>query len=403
MDSIVTALALAALPAALWAWWRQRGKSATLSQELEAHRAENARLQAQQRQALAGAQAQLAALFNSLGEGVLLLDREGRIDLVNPALEQLFQLTADIRGRTLLEAFRLAPLHELVNRAGKEGKVLGVEIEPGGMERRCLQVNAALIEGGGGGTLLVFRDLTRLKQLENTRQEFVANVSHELRTPLSMIKGYVETLRDGAKDDPAVATRFLEIIQKHTDRLTSLIDDLLKLSQLDAGRVPLKLRGVGLRDAVAHVLEELGSAASDRQVTLENQVPPGLQASADPERLHQVFFNLIDNAIRHGRQGGQAAVAAHLIEGGGVEVRVVDDGPGVPAEALARVFERFFRVDRARSREQGGTGLGLAIVKHLVLAHGGKVWAQSEPGQGAVFCFTLPPAPDKSPPAATAA
>jgi signal transduction histidine kinase len=128
-----------------------------------------------------------------------------------------------------------------------------------------------------------------------------------------------------------------------------------------------------------------------------------LQASADPERLHQVFFNLIDNAIRHGRQGGQAAVAAHLIEGGGVEVRVVDDGPGVPAEALARVFERFFRVDRARSREQGGTGLGLAIVKHLVLAHGGKVWAQSEPGQGAVFCFTLPPAPDKSPPAATAA
>jgi two-component system phosphate regulon sensor histidine kinase PhoR len=231
--------------------------------------------------------------------------------------------------------------------------------------------------------------------LERTREEFVANVSHELRTPLSLIKGYVETLLDGAKDNPEVATKFLQTIQRNAERLQFLIEDLLTISELESGRIKMNLHSVRLHSLVDRVLEDLKPQAQSRRVELKNDVPE-LTARADADRLQQVFGNLIANAIKYGREGGHVGVSAHLLDGNAIELCVQDDGPGIPAESLERVFERFYRVDKARSREQGGTGLGLSIVKHIVQSHGGKVWAKSEPGTGAAFYFTLPLKPESS-------
>jgi two-component system, OmpR family, phosphate regulon sensor histidine kinase PhoR len=218
----------------------------------------------------------------------------------------------------------------------------------------------------------------------------VANVSHELRTPLSLIKGFVETLLEGARNDPELSSKFLQTIEKHTDRLTYLIEDLLTISRLESGGTVMNLQPLDLHDAVAHALEDLKSKAAEKEVVIENLVPAGLWARADAERLHQVFSNLIENAIKYGRQGGKVAVGARYTADSKVEAWVRDDGPGIPAEARERVFERFYRVDRARARDTGGTGLGLAIVKHIVQAHGGEVWVKSESGEGATFFLTLP-------------
>jgi two-component system phosphate regulon sensor histidine kinase PhoR len=232
--------------------------------------------------------------------------------------------------------------------------------------------------------------LTRIKQLESTRQEFVANVSHELRTPLSLIKGFVETLLDGAKDDPDLATRFLRTIEKHTDRLTYLIEDLLTISRLESGQIVMNLHQVDLREEVDHVIEDLQARAASKKVTLINSLPAELPARADTDRLQQVLFNLVENAIKYGRSDGNVTVGGQVNGSNIVELWVTDDGPGIPTESRERIFERFYRVDRARSRDTGGTGLGLAIVKHIVQAHGGEVWVKSELGQGATFFFTLP-------------
>jgi signal transduction histidine kinase len=222
------------------------------------------------------------------------------------------------------------------------------------------------------------------------RQDFVANVSHELRTPLSLIKSAAETLLDGGRHDAAVTVRFLDIIDKHASRLTLLIDDLLLLARLDSGRIDLKLQPVGLRAAAQEALDDAALIARARNVLLQNEVPPGIEAHADPERLRQVFSNLIDNAIKYGRADGRVVVEGRALESGRVEFSVRDDGPGIPPDAVARVFERFFRVDKARSREQGGTGLGLAIVKNVVQAHGGDVRVESTVGHGTAFIIMLP-------------
>jgi two-component system phosphate regulon sensor histidine kinase PhoR len=241
--------------------------------------------------------------------------------------------------------------------------------------------------------VLVFHDLTRLRQLERTRQEFVANVSHELRTPLSLIKGYCETLIDGARQDPAVALRFLQTIEKHADRLTFLIEDLLTISRLESGQVVLNLQPVELAPLVARLLEERQSRVRDKAVRVRNDVPADLIVRADADRIEQVLLNLVDNALKYGGPAVEVTVGARRREEDGlVEVWVKDTGPGSAPEHRERIFERFYRVDRARSREQGGTGLGLSIVKHIVQSHGGEVWVNSEVGRGSTFCFTLPPA-----------
>jgi len=288
----------------------------------------------------------------------------------------------------------LPELANIFRRLPTEKRVQNHALELPGMEERWLQVNAAAVvdrTGSPAGAILVLHELTRIKQLENTRQEFVANVSHELRTPLSLIKGYVETLLDGAKDDPEKCLRFLQTIEKHTDRLTFLIEDLLTISRLESGGIVMNLHPVSLRSEAQHVLDDLQARAAEKMVRLENTIPDGLLAKADADRLEQVLYNLVENAINYGRPDGCVRVSARALTAQPrVEVWVEDNGPGIPAEARDRVFERFYRVDRARARDSGGTGLGLSIVKHIVQAHGGEVWLKSEMGEGTTFFFTLP-------------
>jgi len=292
----------------------------------------------------------------------------------------------------VLEAVRVHEVAEIVERTGQDGRVIDHELKLPGHSERWLQVNAAAItsvERRRPGTVLVFHDLTRLKRLERTREEFVGNVSHELRTPLSLIKGYAETLLDGAQNNPEVATRFLQTIDRNARRLDLLIQDLLTISALESGRIAMNPQPVMLRAVVERTLDDLKAQATARKVTLVNELPE-VTVQADETRVEQVLSNLLENAVKYGREGGTVTAGGRESGEGKLEIFVKDDGPGIPAEAQERVFERFYRVDKARSREQGGTGLGLAIVKHIVQAHGGNVWVQSQPGKGATFFFTLP-------------
>ena len=378
-----------ALMLALWRWQARRQRQWRASLQRQYH--EQARRE--QRQLHAEFQVRQQALFNGMIEGVLLLDEKGRVQMINESLRKFFGIAADIRGQTIMEAFRWHELAALAARLPKEKNISGAELEIHRVTRRSLQVNASIVHGHAGaapGQLFVFHDITRLKELENIRQEFVGNVSHELRTPLSLIKGFAQTLLDGAKDDPAQAVRFLQKIDKHSDRLLFLIEDLLAISRLESGHAALNPQTVDLHDLARRVLDDLGARAAARRTVLENKIPPHTVIWADHDRVQQVLFNLVENAIKYGRTGGCVTVGA----GGGtsdkLEIFVADDGPGIPPEAMGRVFERFYRVDRARSRESGGTGLGLAIVKHIVQAHGGEAWAKSEWQKGAAFFFTLP-------------
>ncbi|NBQ59249.1 MAG: PAS domain-containing protein [Opitutaceae bacterium] len=373
------------------AWWLERGRN----QRLETERLGQLAEQRLQRENELREQAQrTAALFERMIEGLIVVDAGGRIRLANRAAGELFNFTPPAIGRTILETTRHHEVAALVTRLENEPEILGHELRLETLESpKFLQVNALALRDGDGardGAILVIHDLTRLRQLEAVRQEFVANVSHELRTPLSLIKSAAETLIDGGKDEPDSLIRFLQIIDKHANRLTLLIDDLLMLSTLDSGNIRLALQSVSLGGAVQEVADDLRGRAHARGVTIKNQVGPALIVQADPDRLRQVISNLIDNAIKYGRIEGAVVISARSLDSRRIEVSVQDDGPGIPAEACARIFERFFRGDKARSREQGGTGLGLAIVKHVVQAHGGEVRVESAPGAGARFSFTLP-------------
>jgi two-component system phosphate regulon sensor histidine kinase PhoR len=383
----VWSLILLAPLAGLHFWWRAKFKA-----QKEQRLAEIESAHREQRQTSLDAKAQQQVLFNSMLEGLLLLDRSRKIYLVNRAFKNLFGLKTELRGKTIVEALRLHELDELLRRVEAEQQVLDYEIKLPDLSERWLQVNAAVITNSAGerdGTILVFRDLTRLKQLERTREEFVANVSHELRTPLSLIKGYVETLLDGARDNPEVAERFLKIIERNANRLDLLIQDLLTISALESERIKLDLQPVSLHALADKVLTDLNAKAENKNVRLVNELPE-LTANGDVNRLDQVLANLVDNAIKYGRAQGSVHVGGKKLDDGKLEIFVRDDGPGIPLEAIDRVFERFYRVDKARSRDQGGTGLGLSIVKHIVQAHGGEVRVESVVGKGATFFFTVP-------------
>jgi two-component system phosphate regulon sensor histidine kinase PhoR len=337
-------------------------------------------------------EAQRSAIFDNMVEGVALLDTEGRVQLANRPFQQFFGLAGDLRGKSLVECTRNHELAGLVARVTAEEPAQGSELRLSGVEDRWLAVNAAAVLNEARemkAVVVVIHDLTRLKKLESNRQEFVANVSHELRTPLSLIKGYVETLLDGAKDDPEVATRFLGTIDRNAERLKLLIEDLLTISELESGQVQLHLQDFPVKLVMERLCEDYKPRADSRGVQL-GVSGPDLTVRADAGRVQQVLSNLVDNAIKYGREKGTVTLSARLAEDGMVEACVADDGPGIPEAVQARVFERFYRADKARSREQGGTGLGLSIVKHIVQSHGGRVWVQSEVGVGSRFFFTLP-------------
>jgi len=392
MSVVAVLLALGWLATAAVAWHlRNRAvrAAAAYSRQLEEQRG--------QREAEFRAQAaRTEALFDRMVEGILVVGQDGRLRLANRAAAAMFQFEAGAAGRTVLEATRHHEVAAIVARLTREPEVLNHELRIDGVtETRWLQVNALALrtpEGEGEGAILVFHDLTRLRRLEGVRQEFVANVSHELRTPLSLIKSATETLIDGGRQDPQVTARFLEIIEKHANRLTLLLDDLLLLARLDSGRIDLDLRAVPLAAAAQDAIDDAGILARGRGVTLVQAVPAGLAAHADAHRLAQALGNLIDNAIKYGREGGTVEVRGRELGAGQIEISVRDDGPGIAGEALERVFERFYRADKARAREQGGTGLGLAIVKNVVQAHGGDVRVESTPGRGTEFFLRLPAA-----------
>jgi two-component system phosphate regulon sensor histidine kinase PhoR len=331
---------------------------------------------------------EIESLLDQMIEALIAIDAGGNVRLANPAAARLFGFSLPAAGRSLLEVARHHELATIVGRLAGGETVRDHEFLIEGTPPRHVRVNAVILPGKGGA-LLVFRDETELRRLEANRRDFVANVSHELRTPLSMIKGAVENLQDGATEDPAVATKFLEIIDRNAGRLGLLIEDLLLLSELDSGRVNLKLQDVQLREAAAETIDDLMPTAAKRGVTIANEVHGDFAVRADPLRLKQILSNLVENGIRHGHEDGVVRVTASPGADGWLRVAVSDDGPGVPEAARERIFERFFRVDKARARNRGGTGLGLSIVKNLVLAHGGEVRVDSAPDGGSVFSFTL--------------
>jgi two-component system phosphate regulon sensor histidine kinase PhoR len=238
----------------------------------------------------------------------------------------------------------------------------------------------------------VLHDNTELRRLARVRTEFVANVSHELRTPLTSIRGYLETLLDGALDEPANARRFLDVAHTHAERLSRLVDDLLQLSDIETGKVVLRPDPLLLHDMTADVSAIFEKQTAQKNLTLQNRVPMDLYVQADWDRLTQILVNLVDNAVKYTPEKGQITLGAARGAQGFVNVWVADTGIGIPSTDLPRITERFYRVDKARSRELGGTGLGLAIVKHLVQAHGGELWLESELGKGTTVHLTLPEA-----------
>ncbi|MBM4110716.1 MAG: PAS domain-containing protein [Phycisphaerae bacterium] len=337
-------------------------------------------------------------MLEALGNGLVALDREQRIRSANRIAEQLLGLSGDYRGRLLQEVTRQPDLSRFVSEALAANEHLSAEIRLDGPDPLVVQVAGHPLPGRDGGLLVVLDDITRLKRLESMRTDFAANVSHELRTPITNIKGYVETLQDIGYDDPQQVGRFIEIIHRNTHRLSMLVEDLLSLASLEQvdARTCLEFEEFELSQTLTAVHAELGDAARAKQVELSVSCASTIRVVANRTLLHQAVANLVSNAIKYSPSGSRVDMVGRL-GGASIEIAVVDNGPGIPAKHLPRIFERFYRVDKARSRELGGTGLGLALVKHIALAHGGSVDAQSAAGSGSRFTIRLPLANSSTP------
>lgn len=333
-----------------------------------------------------------SAILGSMVEGVAVVTGEERILYCNQAFEQILELPAGTsQGRTLVEALRQADLVALVRQALSGAEELTGEVEVGTVRRRNFSVTAAPVRStGANGAVLVLHDITELRRLERVRRDFVANVSHEFKTPLTAIQGFAETLLNGALDDKANRKHFVEIIRDHARRLARLTDDLLKLSRIEAGRLELEIRPVRVAALVNGCVETARLNAQARGLRIVVDLPDDVPAvRGDGAQLGEVLQNLIDNAVQYTPSGGQVDVQARA-NGHDVTFTVSDTGIGIPESDLERIFERFYRVDAARSREAGGTGLGLAIARHIVDAHGGRIWVESAVGQGSRFHFSIP-------------
>ncbi len=338
--------------------------------------------------------AKLSAILENMAEGVIAVDRSKKVLLINHTTEAIFGVQkVSALGKSILEVMRNPKIDQMMERAIQEQAIITEEIELHHQEKKILKANAAGVGKSGGlvAGILVLYDVTEIRKLENLRREFVANVSHELKTPLTSIKGFIETLSGGALQDPERSKTFLKMMEEDTDRLTRLIGDLLELSKIESKEVVPKLAPLVLKGEVDNVITVFHPHFKTKKITVENQIPENQipKVLADRDQLRQVLINLLDNAVKFNQEGGKVVFKASA-ENRKVRVSIEDTGIGIPQESVSRIFERFFRVDQARSRELGGTGLGLAIVKHIVEAHGGSVSCKSQLGKGSEFSFTIP-------------
>ena len=332
------------------------------------------------------------ATMGSMREGLLVVDKDMRVVASNSAAHRLFNPSLPrVNSQRLTELTRNPAIYSAFLDALNGIERSGVKVQTHGPERQVFDLRVVPIGGNGTGpegALGVFFDITRTERLELVRQEFLSNVSHELRTPLTAILAFVETLENGALEDPESSQRFLSIIRKNASRMHGLIDDILELTAIEGGNVTLRVASVDLHELVADVCASLDAKAAAQSLTLVNKVEPDVMVYADSRRLEQMLTNLIDNGIKFSREGGTVTIRHE--SGTRDQIFVEDNGDGIPAQHLERLFERFYRVDRARTRDMGGTGLGLAIVKHLALLHGGEVTVNSELGKGTNFTIHLP-------------
>ena len=336
-------------------------------------------------------QRQLETLLNSMQDAVIAVDAEGRVQWANQGMQELTQrvrlqhaLVETVRDPDLLRAVKEA----VETRTVRSGRAISI------VSGKTFDVTAAPLPDGGA--VAVLRDLTERELLEKTRRDFIANVSHELRTPLTSIQGYSETLLDTVPAD-SPQREFLEIIRKNASRMARLTEDLLALARVESGEQRFDLETLSPQDLLRDAAQNFAETAAGRNLHLEVKDETTGQVLADRDAIHHVFGNLLENAVKYGGSGTQVILGARAVpREEAVEFYVQDFGPGIPSEHLPRLFERFYRVDKARSRESGGTGLGLAIAKHIVLAHGGTIRAESELNHGATFLFTLPVTEEES-------
>jgi two-component system phosphate regulon sensor histidine kinase PhoR len=339
---------------------------------------------------------ELEAVLASMVEGVLAVDSDERVISINRAAAGLIGgAVSELRGRSLQEVVRNAELRRLATRAVTEGRSVEDDLVLRGEQDRVLQVCATPlrnVQGRSMGALLVLHDVTHFRHLENIRRDFVANVSHELKTPIASIKGFVETLLDGALENREDATRFLRIVAKQAERLNQIIEDLLSLAKIEESeeRGNLPLEPVSIKEILEAAINDCQALAAERDISVQLCCDEEVMANINAHLLEQAVVNLLDNAIKYSDSGGEVLLSGRALASE-VLISVTDHGCGIDRDHLPRLFERFYRVDKARSRKLGGTGLGLAIVKHIVQAHGGKVSVQSTPGKGSTFTIQLPP------------
>jgi two-component system phosphate regulon sensor histidine kinase PhoR len=335
--------------------------------------------------------ARMEAILSSMEDGVLAVDRRGVVTLANQALVRSLGLE-DALGRHYLEVIRQHEVGTVVESVLREGSRRAEEVEIHRL-RKVFALTAVPFPGekeAPHGALVTFHDATERRRVDQVRRDFVANASHELRTPLTSIRGFVEALEDGAVNDPPTSERFLGKIRTHADRMAALVEDLLELSRLESGERPPQWEEVLPSEVVEDVVASFSSLAERKQITLARAAGDATAVVTDADRLRRILENLVENAVKYTPAGGRVSVSASQGPDGAAWLVVEDDGPGIAAEHLPRIFERFYRVDRARSRELGGTGLGLAIVRHLAEGMGTAVAVASEPGRGTRFTVTVP-------------
>ncbi|MGD9629131.1 MAG: sensor histidine kinase [Pyrinomonadaceae bacterium] len=335
----------------------------------------------------------LRSLIDTAREAVFVVDDSMKIRAANRSASVVFgRINGNLEDRRLTEVIRDLQLHEAFRVAIANQETADLRLDIGSLDKRTFDIHIAPLDiEGRRHAVGFFYDVSQVERLERVRQEFLSNISHELRTPLTSIMAFVETLEDGAIDDSENNRRFLGVIRRNAERMHMLIADILELSLIESGNVSIDKGQVRLANLVNEIFDSLSAKAEEREVLLIHNISPDERVFADPGRLEQMLTNLIDNAIKFNRTGGSVDVALARTPNTSL-ITVADTGEGIMAEHLGRIFERFYRLDRGRTREVGGTGLGLAIVKHLARLHGGEISAESALGRGTTFCIELPAA-----------